>query len=134
MGHQVMIIDDDPVVVMMMKHLVIRHGLSASPSVFENGLQAIQYLEKDYTREENYIILLDLNMPVMDGWKFLEALKSFASPENTLVFIVTSSSDRTDRQTVGANEYVLDFFVKPIASDTVRSLKTLIDKHLVNKY
>lgn len=133
MSHQVIIIDDDPVVVLMMKHLIIKHELSNSPLVFRNGLEAIQYLEKDYTPSTNYIILLDLNMPVMDGWKFLEELKSFASPENTMVFIVTSSSDQTDRESVGTNPYVLDFFVKPMISDTVLSLKTLIDKHLVNK-
>ncbi|MBX2970444.1 MAG: response regulator [Cyclobacteriaceae bacterium] len=133
MSHQVIIVDDDPVVVLMMKHLIIRHELSAAPLVFRNGLEAIQFLEKDYTREENYIILLDLNMPVMDGWKFLEALKAFASPENTMVFIVTSSSDKTDKESVGTNEFVLDFFIKPIVSDTVLSLKVLIDKHLVNK-
>lgn len=133
MSHQVIIIDDDPVVVLMIKHLIIKHELSDSPLVFRNGLEAIQYLEKDYTPSTNYIILLDLNMPVMDGWKFLEELKSFASPENTMVFIVTSSSDQTDRESVGTNPYVLDFFVKPMISDTVLSLKTLIDKHLVNK-
>jgi|SRR5690606_24117431 CheY-like chemotaxis protein len=133
MSHQVLIVDDDPVVVLMMKHLIVRHELSPAPLVFNNGLEAIKYLERDYTPNENYIILLDLNMPVMDGWKFLDELKTFTSPENTMVFIVTSSSDKTDRESVSTNTYVLDFFMKPIVSDTIQSLKALIDKHLVNK-
>lgn len=133
MKHTVLLVDDDPVVVLMMKHLIIKHGLCESPLAFKNGLEAIEYLQKDYSQDVNYIILLDLNMPVMDGWKFLDELKSIAHPENTFVFIVTSSSDKSDKESVGANKYVHDFFVKPMLADTVLYMKQVVDKQLINK-
>jgi CheY-like chemotaxis protein len=65
------IIDDDEVYVMGIKRMLAKTNLSDTILVFENGLKALNYIS-DSTNTMPDTILLDINMPVMDGWQFLE--------------------------------------------------------------
>jgi CheY-like chemotaxis protein len=65
------------------------------------------------------LILLDLDMPVMDGWEFLEALTLLPIAEQTCVFILTSSIHPDDRKKAKCYTLVKGFFSKPLNDSSV---------------
>ncbi len=95
-----------------------------------NGEVAIKYFE-DLKKEEDgllhvpEIILLDLNMPVMDGWEFLELFQvrypEFA--EKTKIFILSSSINPSDREKANSEQLVAGFLSKPLDEFELKILK-----------
>lgn len=126
MNLKTVIVDDDSVFVMMLKKLVVRDPFYGEPKDFGNGQQAIDFLKTNYDPSSQYVIFLDINMPVMNGWEFLEGIREFADPNNTMVFIVTSSINEADTRAADNNEYVLEFLTKPILGPKLQSVKEKI--------
>lgn len=114
------IIDDDPMYVNLITRIIDIKRLSKNMLVFSNGKQAIDYFVAAFKNIKNQgipkVILLDLNMPVMDGWQFLTALSEHKIDNlgNTTIYIVSSSINPLDLQRSKAIELVSDFLVKPI--------------------
>jgi len=97
-----------------------------------NGEVAIKYFEalskeKDGLLNVPEIILLDLNMPVMDGWEFLEIFQNrypeFAA--KTKIFILSSSINPSDREKAKNESNVVDFLSKPLDEFELKILKKL---------
>ncbi len=67
------------------------------------------------------IMLLDLNMPTMSGWEFLEKFDNLNSgiKSHVRIYILSSSVDDRDRERSYSNKNVTDFLVKPLILDTV---------------
>ncbi len=129
-NYQTLIVDDDPVLIFLMKKLLTRNSFDSFPQVFENGQEALTFFKEDYNKENTYVILLDINMPVLNGWEFLAAIESFADPENTLVFIVTSSVNQSDLDMAYDNRFVLKLFSKPIFGDTIDFIQAVVNDRL----
>ncbi len=125
MATHTIIIDDDPIVVIMLKKLIEITNFHAAPISFENGLQGLNHLKNNYNQDDTFSIFLDINMPIMNGWEFLLNLASFASHHNTFVFIVTSSTDRIDQIKASKHPLVSKFLTKPVFKDTLIALKEL---------
>jgi two-component system, response regulator len=97
-------------------------------SVVKNGKDAIQYLEKEPLP---YLILLDLNLPYIDGFKVLEYIRSHKHTKLIPVIILTSSKERKDIQRVyslGANSYIQ----KPVDAKKFYDLADLIHDYWIN--
>ena len=75
-------------------------------------------------REIPQVILLDLNMPVMDGWQFLTELGKYDLPKlkDITLYIVSSSINPADLERSKAVEMVSDFLVKPVNIDNLEAL------------
>lgn len=126
MSFHTIIVDDDPILIILMKKIIARVGFPSPPISFENGENALDYFRVNYSPNETYCILLDINMPMMNGWEFLDAIKDFANPKNTFVFVVTSSINQVDIDLANANKFVLQFLSKPIFSETIEKLKKVL--------
>jgi len=127
MALHTLIVDDDPVILLIMKKLLEKSDFDSSPLFFENGLTALNHLKENYVLNDRYVVMLDINMPVMNGWEFLAELEKFADATNTFVFVVSSSIDETDVQKANSNQYVLRYLSKPVYTDTLISLKEMLD-------
>lgn len=94
------IIDDDPITIFgikkMLKHVVKCNDISA----FENGKMALDDLKERIEDEVSIpeVIFLDINMPIMDGWEFLEELLNLKIKEKVIINVITSSIDPSDYQ------------------------------------
>ncbi len=89
-----------------------------------NGEEALEYLTNE-NNEKPGLILLDLNMPRMNGWEFLQAIRKDPNLSNISVIIVTTS-DR-DQDITGSN--VVGYIVKPIGfNDFVAAIKSEFEK------
>lgn len=113
------LIDDDDVFVFLTKKIIERSGANVLLSVFSNGQEGIEYI-KGIAAEEDLlpdVILLDLNMPVMDGWEFLNAYQELELAKNIALYIVTSSISPYEVERAKHIKEVQEFIVKPIAKE-----------------
>jgi len=93
---------------------------------FFSGVDAMQYLSENALNPDMLpdVLLLDLNMPVLDGWMFLEefsAIKKTVAKEIS-IFIVSSSIDRNDIDRARQNKNIIDYIMKPVTVDKFKEL------------
>jgi CheY-like chemotaxis protein len=110
------IIDDDNIFTFVLKKILERNDSFQEIIDFKNGQNVIDLLRKKNQKIPN-IILLDINMPVIDGWQFLEELEKLPIKEKLNIFIMSSSIDATDIQKSKSFSMVKDFISKPINND-----------------
>lgn len=126
---KILFIDDDKATNFLNKHLA--KGRESIESVYlkHSGFEAIEFLENCKNETENIpnLIFLDINMPAMNGWEFLEAF--YALDENLVnkisVIILSSSDDPGDLKKFESNEKLLDFLRKPL---NVQALESVLNK------
>ena len=94
-----LLVEDDEVDVMAMKRAFTRQKLANELWVATDGLGGLDILQGKhgtYPRPESVIVLLDLNMPRMNGHEFLAAVRDDPSLNRLVVFVLTSSDHQTD--------------------------------------
>lgn len=115
---KVFVVDDDKIYHFILKNILNKNDIAIDPSFFENGQDALEILKEEIS-SNNFpdMILLDINMPIMDGWQFLEEFRKLKSDHNLTiqVYLVTSSNDALDLQRASNFENeISDYFLKPI--------------------
>lgn len=88
---------------------------------FINGREAIEYLEKNIHNEAQIpdALFLDINMPIVDGWAFLEKYNLIHAhlAKGVKIYMVSSSIDPRDTDRAKENEHVLDYISKPVSKE-----------------
>lgn len=120
----ILLVDDDSIFNFLNSKMLEKTGLVNEVHTALNGKQAIDLLNSYYMKASSLpdVILLDLNMPVMDGFEFLEAFKRINTPhkEKVNIVIVTSSQDPNDlarAKKMGITQYL----TKPVSEKTLRA-------------
>lgn len=128
---QTCIIDDDEVFVYAMKRLIKLRALSKELVHHKRVLEALDYLEKNQTKSEELpdIILLDINMPVMDGWDFLEAYLKIKGKlsKKPKIYMLSSSVTDNDLHRALNNPDISGYFTKPLSKT---DFNTVFGSHL----
>ncbi len=117
------IIDDDDIVTFLQKKIVSKSGLDTDPLVFKDAHKALEFLEYEASEDQEYLIMLDINMPAMSGWEFLDHIKKLPSGERLHVVMATSSIDRKDKREAANDPHVVDFIEKPLSARHCEKLK-----------
>lgn len=125
--NDVFVVDDDKIFHFIIKKLLVSNNINVEPEFFENGLQAIEGIKSKLDREEAPpdLILLDINMPILDGWQFLEEFKALKDriKKEIAIYIISSSDNTVDRNR--ANDFkdeIKDYYLKPITIDGLKSI------------
>lgn len=119
---KVLIVDDDPVILMIHRLKVVKAGLDKEPIEFLNGKLALDYLINHHPNGKNYLVLLDINMPVMNGWEFLNALEKNRLSDQVDVAIVTSSVNHEDKIRAEGYHQVFSYLIKPLVEEDLQKL------------
>lgn len=131
----ILCVDDDPITLMLCKMVISRSSFAQEVITAQNGEEAINYFDElklntlgaDIGRYPQ-LILLDLNMPVMGGWEFLD---EFSKPDyrsvfsNTKVIVLSSTIDPRDINKSKTYPMVIDFMSKPITKEMLEDLKKI---------
>ncbi len=116
-----MLVDDDEIIVYLTKRIIAQTNLVELTNVFGNGKDAIDYLKENSNNPDLFpeIIFLDLFMPIMDGWEFLEEyikIKPKTSTPTT-IYVITSSVSEEDIIKAKSYSVVTDYIIKPTTKE-----------------
>jgi CheY-like chemotaxis protein len=114
MNRRIIIIDDDPLTVHLHQFFVKQSKLSPDPAVFLNGREALNHLDSLDHKNSRSLLLLDINMPDMNGWDILEALNLRSYAEYVFAVIVSSSVNTNDHEKAKTYKQVIGYLEKPI--------------------
>lgn len=115
------LVDDDNTFQFLTEKLIETTNLVDQVKIFSNGLEAINFLKSMQNNPEELpeIILLDIAMPIMDGWGFLEEFISLKPKlgKKIPVYILSSSINHQDIEKGKAIGEVTEFIIKPITRE-----------------
>lgn len=119
------VIDDDPIYQIITQRELEQYGQHITYKSFYSGTCALQALQE--LSHPPAIILLDLNMPGMDGWEFLEAFQKLPASiiQHIQLYVVSSSIDYRDIDRAKQNPLVTDFVIKPITTQNFNQILQL---------
>ena len=120
------IIDDDPIFVYGTKRIIKEVDFAESIIVYTNGQEALDGLTKICVAKEPLpdVIFLDLNMPILNGWEFLNEFKNCQSKrsKSITIYIISSSVDPRDLERVKDYNQVDNYILKPITPDDLAKI------------
>ncbi|SEM26362.1 Response regulator receiver domain-containing protein [Maribacter orientalis] len=126
------IIDDDAIMVFGLRKLISCTVDCNSIISYGNGLLAYDGIKKKLEQKAPIpqIIFLDINMPIMDGWEFLEAFIKLPISDKIRINIVTSSIDPFDKQQwefyKNKSHHLITFNQKPIDRNTIEEITKIL--------
>ena len=131
----ILCIEDDPIALMLCKKVISRFNFSENIVTAVNGQDALHFFnnikyEPNALENRPQLILLDLNMPIMGGWDFLDHFtqNDYQQFNNIPVVILSSTIDPEDLSKAKEYPLIVDFLSKPINSDMLNYLSKKLSK------
>jgi CheY-like chemotaxis protein len=124
----VLLIDDDITINYFHNRIIQKNEMTNSVLISQNGkegIQSIKELNLVCTTNDKTLIFLDLNMPIMNGWEFLEELKNLNDTLqlNYKIFVLSSSINPDDRKKAENNPLVTGYLSKPLTKEILEQIK-----------
>jgi CheY-like chemotaxis protein len=121
------VVDDNEIDLFTIRRLADSVQVPYALEVFTNGklaFEAFKSAVKDGVSPPQ-LVLLDLNMPVWDGWDFLDEIQTLNLTKGPKVYIMSSSVDPADKKKAETYPYVADFVVKPLTHEVIQRLMAI---------
>ncbi len=115
----IFLVDDDPINNLINNRLLNKVEITKNIEEFLEGQYAIERIS-EIPVDKNILIFLDINMPVMNGWEFLEIYRQRFPERNDIIIILSSSIDFQDRQKAKEYSIVSEFLEKPLTLDKIQ--------------
>ena len=130
MAFTVLIIDDNEDDLYFTSLVLNRCGVTYEPKTFESAEKALDWLSSD-PQPKSQIILLDINMPGMDGFDFLNGFEALPASvkDGAAIVMLTSSEDRGDRKRAEQFSSVRGYLTKPLDRQAAAGLVDLLGQH-----
>lgn len=126
MAAKVLIIDDDPVVLLLHK-IILKEDCGADTlECFSEPVKALEHIITHQEDIDKFVILLDINMPVMSGWDLMDALYKELDHSRLHVIIVSSSVSIEDKEKAKTYPSIMDYWEKPISKNNCIALKQIL--------
>ncbi|MFC0655751.1 response regulator [Mongoliitalea lutea] len=117
----IILIDDDPINNLINKRLILKNESTENVEVFYEAELALEYI-KNLDKNSIALILLDINMPVMNGWDFLNYYMEHLSFRMDKIIMLSSSIDFQDRIKADSYNCVKGFIEKPLTPEKFQSI------------
>lgn len=123
--NKIMLIDDDMDINFYTQILLKKLNVCEEVIVYQNARDALKYLKNNKGCVD--FIFVDINMPIMNGWEFLEECKKITTPENKLpkIIMVTSSININDKKEAEQYNFIEHFVNKPLTKDKLSKILSL---------
>ena len=122
----VLLVEDDPITIMVCDRIIKMSDFATNVVSCENGNTAIDHINKLVNEEKQFpeIIFLDINMPVMNGWDFLEEFEMIKDKISPMprIFILSSTVDPEDYKRAKSFSAVDNFISKPLSKEFLEQI------------
>lgn len=116
------IVDDDELFLLVSKAIMQDENFAEQIHNFEDGRVALDYLKSIDSTVLPEVLLLDINMPMMDGWEFMEALEKLKIKDKMKIYITSSSINPLDLEKAEKHPFISGFISKPMDPKKLRSI------------
>lgn len=121
-----LLIDDDDINNFLSREIITMHMPQVTIDSFTKAEEALEYIQEKLQLQQPLpdIILLDINMPLMDGWGFLKALNQLDSKNflSTKIFLYTSSVYHEDMVKAKNFPIVKKLYIKPFSEEDLAEM------------
>ncbi len=129
--NSILLVDDDEASNFLHSIFINKLDLDVTVNTSLNGQEALDFIlgKGQNALELPCMVMLDLRMPVMDGWQFMKSYEEQVPKklkDQITIVLVTISDNQEDKDRAITNEHIADFSQKPLSDDT---FKKLIQKH-----
>ena len=118
------VIDDDEFTNKICTVTLEKIDKNADIKTFLNPIEGFNHICDTYSQPDNAtaILFLDLNMPIMNGWEFLDRFDTLdeTTKQRVKIYILSSSVDKRDIERAKGNKNVIHYLVKPLTKETIR--------------
>lgn len=125
------IVDDDQIFQLTTTKILEKVGNAKKILTFSNGEQACEFLTDNNGNKEVLpdVIFLDINMPLMNGWQFLDEYTKIKPTlsKNITIYMVSSSVSDIDIEKASRNSNIASYYIKPVSIDTYKSLVSALN-------
>ncbi|KLT68864.1 response regulator [Flavobacterium sp. ABG] len=123
-----LLIEDNLIDQLVIKQLLKKFLDVTEVNITNNGLEALQWLSNHKNLQQSLIILLDIQMPVMNGFEFLNAYDKLSSEfkKEVQIYVLSSTLDPDEIEQINKNNYVTAFLNKPLPIEEFK--KSLFSK------
>ncbi len=121
----ILVIDDDPIASLIMERANHMVQLAEQVHCFYSAVDGLNYLNDLKARRQKFpeIIFLDICMPIVSGWQFLEQLEALGGTD-TSVYMLALSADQEHMNRAMNVASVKDYIVKPITVERLKAIKS----------
>ncbi|MCF0041456.1 response regulator [Dyadobacter fanqingshengii] len=117
------VVDDDPLNNLVCNHIILKVDPDAKITLFTNPEKALEMVQTfgESSEKGDFVLFLDVNMPSMSGWEFLDAFESLDEKihERFRIYMLSSSIDQGDIEKAAANPFVRGYYPKPLSFETM---------------
>ncbi len=124
MTNKVLLIDDDTIYQVITVKTLKKIDEDLAVLSCLNGKIGLEILQEQYSTTENFLIFLDLNMPVLNGWQFIEEFEKLDLKHNgnIAIYIISSSTDQIDINRANNLFCIKEYLSKPVSIDKFESI------------
>ena len=131
MVEKTVLIDDSDIDLFIQRRFLEVYNFSAQLTSYKSAADALNWLNSLNGEAPPDVIFLDLNMPEVDGFSFLQGFDALPDGirEKSKIVVLTSSNSAQDREQVFQNKSVIQFITKPLKQADIEELKNIIAKN-----
>lgn len=123
----ILLVDDDETDIMVIKRSFKKAGIKNDIVTANGGLEALEWMRGDGLGK-TYLVLLDLNMPHMDGHSCLDEIRKDPTIKDAVVFVLTSSDSEDDRLRASQNN-VAGYLLKEFAGEDIKNVSQVLQSY-----
>ncbi|MCF2488585.1 response regulator [Dyadobacter sp. CY347] len=126
---QFIVVDDDPINNMVCKYVIANVAPAASIQLFTDPEKALSSIKETFSESTAYgetVLFLDINMPTMSGWEFLNEVSLFPGEVRSQIdiYILSSSIDPEDIKSAEEHPLVQGYYSKPLSKEVFGKIYT----------
>lgn len=127
----ILIVEDDDVAAESVVRSLRKHAMDFPVTLARDGVEALEILRSTHselTIEKPFLVLLDLNMPRMNGFEFLQEVRNDKDLHDAIIFVLTTSDTDSDKSRA-YHENIAGYMVKSAVGPQFAKLATLLDNY-----
>ena len=119
------VIDDDPINNLLCSKNIKKNIQEADVITFTEAEKGLDHIKSFFNEPniENAVLFLDINMPIMTGWEFMEEFEklNFLIKNKIFIYILSSSIDQEDKLKAKNHPDIIDYIEKPLSPEFLKN-------------